>query len=137
MLLHLCSFTSFSVQASAVFVCEYSRESEISRGRAWFYQGLKSIMLYSGRAHFFRRFKIRGAKHLIFYSSPEYPQFYPEIVNMLGEVVSTNGGDVDLAEDMSCLTLFSPCDKMALDRIIGPKRADHMLGSQKSTFLFF
>jgi U3 small nucleolar RNA-associated protein 25 len=125
------------MQASAVFVCEYSRESEISRGRAWFYQGRKNIMVYSGRAHFFRRFKIRGAKHLIFYSSPEYPHFYPELVNMLGEVIHDNISNGDLSEDMSCLTLFTPCDKMALDRIIGPKRTDHMLSSNKSTFLFF
>jgi U3 small nucleolar RNA-associated protein 25 len=41
-------------EANAVFVCEYSRDSEISRGRSRFFQGLKQIMLYSGRAHFFR-----------------------------------------------------------------------------------
>ncbi len=98
---------------------------------------MKNILVYSGRAHFFRRFKIRGAKHLIFYSCPEYPHFYPEMVNVLGEVVQKGEGGGDVAEEMSCLTLFTPCDKMALDRIIGPKRADHMLSSNKSTFLFF
>lgn len=41
-------------EARAVYVCEYSRESEISRGRAWFYHGVKDIMVYSGRMHFFR-----------------------------------------------------------------------------------
>jgi hypothetical protein len=35
-------------------VCEYSRDSEISRGRSNFFHGRKDIMLYSGRAHFFR-----------------------------------------------------------------------------------
>lgn len=41
-------------EASCAFVCEYSRESEISRGRAWFFHGVKDLMLYSGRMHFFR-----------------------------------------------------------------------------------
>lgn len=41
-------------EANAAFVCEYSRESEISRGRSQFFHGIRDIMLYSGRAHFFR-----------------------------------------------------------------------------------
>lgn len=41
-------------EASAAFICEYSRESEISRGRSRFFHGQVKILLYSGRAHFFR-----------------------------------------------------------------------------------
>lgn len=70
-------------EANAAFVCEYSRDSEISRGRSRFIHGQNSILLYSGRAHFFRRYKIRGALNLIFYSLPEYPHFYSEFINML------------------------------------------------------
>lgn len=70
-------------EANAAFICEYSRDSEISRGRSRFIHGQNSILLYSGRAHFFRRYKIRGALNLIFYSLPEYPHFYSEFCNML------------------------------------------------------
>ena len=31
-----------------MFICEYSRESEISRGRSQFFHGKADIMLYSG-----------------------------------------------------------------------------------------
>lgn len=41
-------------EANAAFLSEYSSESEISRSRVMYYQGLKDILLYSGRAHFFR-----------------------------------------------------------------------------------
>lgn len=41
-------------QINAAYVCEYSRDSEISRGRSRFYHGTKDVLLYSGRAHFFR-----------------------------------------------------------------------------------
>lgn len=41
-------------EANAAYICEYSRDSEISRGRSRFYHGTKHILLYSGRAHFFR-----------------------------------------------------------------------------------
>lgn len=41
-------------QASAAFICEYSRESEIARGRSRFFHGQKDLLLYTGRCHFFR-----------------------------------------------------------------------------------
>ena len=41
-------------EVDAAFICEYSRETEISRGRSRFFDGHKKILLYSGRAHFFR-----------------------------------------------------------------------------------
>lgn len=41
-------------EMNAAYISEYSRESEISRGRSRFYQGIKDILVYSGRAHFFR-----------------------------------------------------------------------------------
>ena len=42
------------VQASVAYVSEYSRDSEVSRGRSKFFHGKTDLMLYSGRAHFFR-----------------------------------------------------------------------------------
>eukprot|EP00605_Chrysophyceae_sp_TOSAG23-4_P002836 GSChrysophyteH1.ASY1.ANO1.3124.1 assembled CDS len=43
------------LEANAAFICEYSRDSEISRGRSRFYHGRHDILVYSGRCHFFRR----------------------------------------------------------------------------------
>lgn len=139
--------------ASAVFVCEYSRESEISRGRSRFFHGVKDILLYSGRAHFFKRLHIRGAQHIVFYSLPQYADFYSEMVNMLS---ATEGfsqgkggrGNEDEGEDLtssgsgggfltlSCVVLFTQFEKMALERIVGKKRCDNMLSSAKTTFMF-
>lgn len=38
--------------------------------------------------------------------------------------------------DLSALTLFSTYEQMALERIVGKKRCEHMLGSEKTTFMF-
>lgn len=138
------------IEADAAFICEYSRESEISRGRSRFYHGQKKILLYSGRAHFFRRFRIRGPRHVIFYSLPEYPHFYSEITNFLAEKVSgshdiddkmvTNTSHVKNliieGETTSCVCLFSKYEQLALERILGLKRCKHILESNKSTFMF-
>jgi U3 small nucleolar RNA-associated protein 25 len=121
-------------KADAAFVCEYSRESEISRGRSRFFHGKKDIMLYSGRAHFFRRFMIRGALHVIFYSLPQYEQFYPELVNLVGDIGKNETGDDHVT--LSCTVLFTKYETMALERIVGTKRAQRMHTSSKNTFMF-
>ena len=56
---------------------------KVARSRARFFRGDRDLLLYTGRAHFFNRYCIRGIHHLIFYSLPECPQFYPEMVNLL------------------------------------------------------
>jgi U3 small nucleolar RNA-associated protein 25 len=109
----------------AVFVSEYSRVSETARARARFFHGQRSPLVYTGRAHFFNRFRLRGIRHLIFFAPPEYPQFFPELVNLLeeGEALPT------------CLVLFTRYDAMSLQRIVGEKRADKMIKSKDSTFV--
>ncbi|CAM9834340.1 unnamed protein product [Scytosiphon promiscuus] len=115
-------------KASVVNVHEYSRGSEVARSRARFFRGDRDILLYTGRAHFFNRYCIRGIHHLIFYSLPECPQFYPEMVNLLEEAESVAA--------VTCLSLFTRFERLGLERIVGEERAGHMLASSKNTFLF-
>ena len=118
---------------NACYICEYSRESEISRSRSRFFQGYHDVLLYSGRLHFFRRFIIRGVCHIIFYSLPEYCHFYYELVNILDEGES-------IGTITSCVVLCTKYEKMALERIVGTKQCNHMLQSHtklgKTTFMF-
>lgn len=116
-------------EVSHACVSEYERTSETSRGRSRFFHGTRDMLLYTGRAHFFKRFAIRGARHLIFYGLPEYPGFYPELVNLLEEAEAHQ-------EVTSCLVLFTRFEALALERIVGTERCRHMLTSEKSTFLF-
>ena len=118
-------------EASFVMVSEYSRHTETSRARARFLQGRKPIMLYTGRAHFFFRHLIKGARHVIFLGLPEYPEFYPQLVNLLNE-----GLDADNDGSSSALALFTKFDKFALERIVGSENSSNMLHGEKSTFLF-
>lgn len=41
------------------------------------------------------------------------------------------------SEDLSALVLTSKAEKLALERVIGSQRAEHMLSTDKSTFVFF
>eukprot|EP00978_Attheya_sp_CCMP212_P049544 scaffold678523_cov55-Attheya_sp.AAC.1 len=129
-------------EASFVSVTEYARVSEVSRGRARFLQGRKDIMLYTGRAHFFLRHNIKGARHIIFFGVPEHAEFFSGLVNLLheGPVSLGQSHDEDNAMDIdapaSCLALFTKYDAHALERTVGTGNCDRMIKSEKSTYLF-
>ncbi|XP_035546121.1 U3 small nucleolar RNA-associated protein 25 isoform X1 [Juglans regia] len=114
-----------SQDASFCLLGEYTEQSDISRARVWFFEGRRKIMLYTERAHFYFRYKIRGIRNLIMYSLPERKEFYPEIVNML-----------DGSHNMSCTVLFSRFDHFRLERIVGSAPATRMSTSEKSVFVF-
>ncbi|XP_038983938.1 U3 small nucleolar RNA-associated protein 25 isoform X2 [Phoenix dactylifera] len=114
-----------SQNASFCLLGEYTKQSDISRARVWFFEGKRKIMLYTERAHFYHRYKIRGIQNLIIYSLPERKEFYPEIINML-----------DGSKNMMCNVLFSRFDHLRLERIVGTSAAKRMLSSDKNIFVF-
>jgi U3 small nucleolar RNA-associated protein 25 len=136
------------------FVCvnEYSRTSEIGRGRARFVQGRKPLMLYTGRAHYFYRHSMKGILNLIFLGVPEHPNFYTDHVNLIGTISSSSSSnghndDDDIDDDMttlqvstgnkSCVVLFTKYEAHALERIVGHTNCNRMVNSLKETFLFY
>lgn len=133
-------------EASFVSVTEYSRVSEVSRGRARFHQGRKNIMLYTGRAHFFQRHYIKGITHLIFYGLPEHADFYPGLIHMLRDSGSSskdtggNTNEENISEQIdspaSCLALYTKYDAHEMERIVGTKNCARMVQGSKDTYLF-
>jgi hypothetical protein len=43
------------------------------------------VLLYTERAQFYNRHRIRGAREILFYQLPEHPQFYAELLNLMEE----------------------------------------------------
>lgn len=105
--------------------CEYTPGNEVARGRSFFATGRRDFMLFTERFHFFRRYKIKGAKNVVFYGLPQYGHFYPEILNGLSDVVDT-----------SCTVLYSKFDVYQLQAIVGDERASFMLSSPKLVHMF-
>ncbi|THH30402.1 hypothetical protein EUX98_g3765 [Antrodiella citrinella] len=92
---------------------EYSSNQDISRARQSFFNGKKAFLLVSERFHFFRRYKLRGIRNLIFYGPPDHAQFYAEFISypFLDDGVEPS--------DVSCRVLYSKYDWMRLERIAG------------------
>ncbi|XP_074655131.1 U3 small nucleolar RNA-associated protein 25 homolog [Tubulanus polymorphus] len=116
---------------STSFLSEYSDSKKISRARSFFYHGRKHFMLYTERFHFYRRYKLRGIKHIVFYELPHYPQFYSEMCNMLIDAKRN-----DDHEDMTCSVIYSKYDAQRLSGIISTDRARFMINSEKQVHMF-
>ncbi|OAX39772.1 DUF1253-domain-containing protein [Rhizopogon vinicolor AM-OR11-026] len=113
----------FRKQSSVSFVVlsEYSTNQEISRARQAFFSGQKAFLLISERFHFYRRYKIRGIRNLIFYGPPEHPQFFSELLSFpfLDDGVE--------ASDVVSRVIYSKYDKFRVERIVGTKGVKGLL----------
>lgn len=114
--------------ASYAALSEYSSNAEIGRARTLFFKGKKDMLVVTERFHFYRRYRIRGAKTIVFYALPEHAQFYAEFLST--PFIGKDGeSEVDPAE-VSARVLFSRFDVLRLERVVGNADARKMLAGE-------
>lgn len=116
-------------------VSEYSEVPDASRACSHFASGRHRLLLYTERAHHFRRYRIKGVHRVIFYGLPDNPIFYREVA---GEFLSRSeqGMTIEVGQG-TVRTMYSRFDAMKLERIVGSARVAKMLQERGDTFDFY
>ncbi|KAK7755982.1 rRNA-binding ribosome biosynthesis protein utp25 [Diatrype stigma] len=135
-------FASDAAVAGLTFgaVSEYAGVAEASRARSHFLTGRHKVLLYTERAHHFRRYAIRGVRRVVFYGLPDNPLFYREIAGgYLAAGSSGSGGQgatTALTTTPTARAMFSRYDFLKLERVVGSKRVGKMIRERGDTFDF-
>ena len=120
-------------ELSFVQICEYSKDGKVARARDMFFHSEAQFLLYSERFHFFRRIRMKGIRHIIFYGPPIFPHFYSEMCNFMQESNQNPRGGSE--SNMSVTIVYCKFDILQLSSILGTEKASKMLTSEKNVHM--
>jgi len=115
-------------------ISEETPAPDVTRARSHFMTGRHPVLLYTERAHHFRRYELQGVREIVFYSLPENQTFYKEIAG--GFLLKSIGEGKVEAERCKARVMFSKWDAMKLERVVGTTRVKVMCNDVGDTFEF-
>jgi U3 small nucleolar RNA-associated protein 25 len=118
---------------------EYSTVSDSSHDRDYFKQGIHHFLLYTERAHFFRRYHLKGIQRIIFYGLPDNTNYYSELINMIDipEELKLIHNDVKQSTyPYFSLSLVTQFDQLKWERIIGSSRIEGAMKGKRDILTF-
>jgi U3 small nucleolar RNA-associated protein 25 len=118
-----------------VQICEYSKEGKVARARDMFYHSAAHFLLFSERQHFFKRSRVKGIRHIVFYQPPLFADFYAEMLNLMQDAYQNPRDGCD-KHAMTCTVLYTKYDLQRLAALVGSEKTTKMARASKSTHMF-
>ncbi|KAI5837605.1 hypothetical protein DFP73DRAFT_567720 [Morchella snyderi] len=115
-------------------ISEETAVGAVARARSHFKTGRFKVLLYTGRAHHFRRYEVAGAKEVVFYQVPDNERFYREVAG--GWLARSVREGTAEAGTCRVRVMFSRWDVLRLERVVGSKRVGVMCTDVGDTFEF-
>jgi len=110
-------------------ICENTEDGKVAKARDMFFHGKVHFLLYTERWHFYRRTKIKGIRHIIFYQPPTYPHFYSEMCNLLQRMYQDRRAGIE--SNISVKVVYNHFDTWQMPQIAGISRYVRMCRSEK------
>lgn len=112
---------------SVCMISEETDKKDWQRNRKFFEEGKYKFLLYSERAHRFKKINLIFAKNIFFYSLPEDPLTFKEMIELIDPIKYSNAiaknkieTDNNLYQPFgSVISLVSLLEKYNLEKIIG------------------
>lgn len=92
-------------------ISEYTSQSKSKKLRRQFQDAQIHVLITTERAHFYNRPRFKNIQHILFYSLPEHPHFYPELIQSASQIS----------------ILYSRFSTLQLERIVGTEAARNLI----------
>ncbi|KAH9597846.1 Digestive organ expansion factor [Trypanosoma melophagium] len=107
-------------------ISEYTSLQQQRKALGQFTDLERPLLLVTERFYFFKRYFVKLAEVMVFYSPPVFPAFYVSLVNRL----------VATSPNAFALTVFCRFDTHELNRIVGTRRTRQLLEREADAFSF-
>ena len=112
---------------SVCFISEDTDKRDWQRNRLFFEQGKYKFLLYDERAHVYKKINLKFAKNIFFYSLPEDPKIFNEMIHLIDPVnynqnlekYNYESKQNEIQKYGSVIALVTPVEKYNLEKILG------------------
>ena len=112
---------------SVCYINEDTDKKDWQRNRLFFEQGKYKFLLYSERGHFYKKINLKFAKNIFFYSLPEDPKIFYEMIELIDPIkYQENLEKYEITTEQnqyqkfgSVISLVSPLEKYQIEKILG------------------
>ena len=112
---------------SVCYISEDTDKKDWQRNRLYFENGKYKFLLYNERAHVYKKINLKFAKNIFFYSLPEDPKIFNEMIHLIDPVnynknlekYNIESQQNEIQKFGSVIVLVSPVEKYNLQKILG------------------